>query len=252
MLQNSQVALFITSDGEKGYYSNEDNRTANKKNFLYEFDVPQLSKVEYKTSFVKGRIFDQTNKEPLGANIELYDINRDQRVSFVRSDSISGEYLMVLTEGSEYALYVNKTRYLFKSLSFNYDQDINLEPIEIDIYLEPITEGATTTLKNIFFDFDKFELKEKSKTELKRVASFLNTNTDIRIEISGHTDNEGSDSYNLQLSTNRAKAVYDFLLELGANQYSLAFKGYGSSRPAFPNDSDDNRQKNRRIEFKIL
>lgn len=246
-----QVALFITSDGERGYYSNENNSLPDKKNFIYEFNVPKNAKVKYRTSYVKGVIRDLDTKKPLSARVELYDLKKDQRVAFVKSDSLSGDYLMVLTEGSEYALYINKKKYLFKSLSFGYDLNENLEPIEIDIWLEPIKEGATTELRNIFFEVNKFDLKDKSKTELKRVATFLINNPQINVEIAGHTDSSGAASFNVQLSTNRAKTVYQFLLNQGVSKNLLTYKGYGASQPAHPNDSEANKQKNRRIEFII-
>lgn len=247
-----QVALFITSDGERGYYSNENNERPDRKNFIYEFDVPKNARVKYRTSFVKGIVKDSENMKPLAANIELYDLSIDKRVSLVKSDSISGEYLMVLTQGSEYALYINKERYLFKSLSFDYDLNENLEPIEIDILLDPLKQGVTTELKNIFFDLNKYDLKEKSKTELKKVVSFLLNNPKIRIEISGHTDNTGGSQYNLQLSTNRAKSVYDFLINQSVPKASLIYKGYGDKIPAYSNSQEADRKRNRRIEFTIL
>ena len=74
----------------------------------------------------------------------------------------------------------------------------------------------------------------------------------MKIEISGHTDDVGTASYNQQLSLKRAEAVYFYMTEQGIEAERLAYQGYGQTQPAFPNDSDMNRSKNRRIEFKII
>ena len=107
-------------------------------------------------------------------------------------------------------------------------------------------------MNNIFFEVDKYEIKQKSRTELNKTVMFLQTNPSVRIEIAGHTDNSGNDSHNRQLSLNRAKAVHQFLIDQGINTKRLTYKGYGSTLPVAPNDSGKNRQLNRRIEFKIL
>lgn len=247
-----QVSLFITSDGKKGYYSHEVNNNPEQKGRIYEFNVPESVQVKYSTSYVSGKVFDAETKEPLKADIELFDLKEDQREGLVSSDSLTGSYLMVLTEGSDYALYVNKKGYLFESLSFEYELDDNLEPVNIDIYLKPIKSGASAVLNNIFFDFDSYALQEKSKTELNKLVWFLKSNPTAKIEVGGHTDNTGGEAYNLDLSLKRAKAVYDYLLKEGIPKAQLTYKGYGQNTPAYPNDSELHKKLNRRIEFKIL
>lgn len=247
-----QVSLYITSDGEKGYYSHEVTNDPNQKGKLYEFNVPASAKVKYRTSYVAGKVFDAETKQPLKAGIELYDLKKEEREGFVHSDSISGEYLMVLTEGSDYALYVNKSGYLFESLSFEYQMNENLKPVELNIYLKPISAGAKAVLNNIFFDVDSYALKDKSRTELNKLITFLKANPDTKIEIGGHTDDTGSADYNLDLSLKRARSVYEFLIEKDISKSRISYKGYGQTLPAFPNDSNLHRQMNRRIEFKII
>jgi OmpA-OmpF porin, OOP family len=126
------------------------------------------------------------------------------------------------------------------------------EPEVLDIYLTPIKAGVTSVLKNIFFDVDQYVLKEKSKTELGEVIKFLKDNEQIKMEIEGHTDNTGSAAHNLELSTNRAKSVYDFLIKAGVPKDRLQYKGYGASKPKVENTTEEGKQLNRRIEFRIL
>jgi OmpA-OmpF porin, OOP family len=247
-----QFSLFITADGEKGYYSHEDILPeGGARSKIFEIKIPDNQKIKYKSNYVKGIVTDSKTTKKLKAKIELVDINKNEVVSIVQSDSVSGKYLMVLTEGSEYALYVNKRGYMFKSLNFNYSENADLEPLNINIALDPVVKGSISVLQNIFFDVDKYELKEKSLTELEKIVRFLQENPQVTIEISGHTDNTGNFSYNQQLSEKRAKAVYEYVKQKGINPKRLASKGYGPSNPVSSNETEAGRQLNRRIEFKV-
>ncbi|MEM8568032.1 MAG: OmpA family protein, partial [Bacteroidota bacterium] len=97
-----------------------------------------------------------------------------------------------------------------------------------------------------------YELRSESKTELNKVIRFLNSNPLVRVEISGHTDNTGSPEYNLRLSKDRAKSVFNYLIDSGISYGRLKFEGHGSKRPLDDNSSPEGRQNNRRIEFQIL
>ena len=112
--------------------------------------------------------------------------------------------------------------------------------------------GEHVVLKNIFFDVNKYDLKTESNSELAKLKSFLNINSSIRIEVSGHTDSTGDPKLNKLLSESRAKAVYDFLVKEGISSARLTYKGYGKSKPIATNDTDEGRSQNRRTEFTIL
>jgi OmpA-OmpF porin, OOP family len=248
----NQYSLFITADGQKGYYSHEENlANGHEKSILVEVQIPENQIIKYKSSYVKGVVTDSKTKQNLKARLELFDINKNEIVSLVESDSVSGEYLMVLTQGSEYALYVNKKGYLFKSLNFNYSEVKNFEPLTIDVALDPARKGEGSVLQNIFFDVDKYELKEKSFTELEKIVRFLTDNPQISIEIGGHTDNTGNAAYNQQLSEKRAKSVYSYIVDKGISLKRLSAKGFGSTKPVASNEAEEGRQLNRRIEFTI-
>jgi len=201
---------------------------------------------------VKGIVRDSKTKAPLKSKVELFDIQKNELVSVVSSDSVSGGYLMVLTQGSDYGLYVSAKGYLFKSLNFNYENENISKSIVIDIDLDKVNAGAMIVLNNIFFDTDKYDLKEKSITELDKVIRFLTENPATKVEISGHTDNVGTAAYNQQLSQKRAQSVADHLVKKGIDIKRLKQVGYGSQKPLKSNDSEENRQVNRRIEFKII
>ena len=246
-----QFSLFITADGKRGYYSHEEG-SKNTSGKIYEITVPEELQIKFRSNYVKGKVRDRKSGLPLNARIELYNVVTNELVSFVNSDSITGEYLMVLTQGSEYGLFVNKKDYVFQSLNFNYESEINIEPVVVNVFLDRVTVGAISVLKNIFFEFDKYDLQDKSKTELEKMVRFLTENPLMKIEIGGHTDNDGSPAYNLKLSQNRAQSVASYLVQYGIDIKRISQKGYGADRPIQPNDSEENKQANRRIEFKIL
>jgi outer membrane protein OmpA-like peptidoglycan-associated protein len=107
-------------------------------------------------------------------------------------------------------------------------------------------------LNNIFFDLDKYDLKPKSIPELQKIIRFMQENPQIRVEVSGHTDNIGQDVYNKQLSEKRALSVYNYLIAKGIEKNRLVPIGYGQAKPLADNASDEGRQQNRRIEFRII
>ena len=108
-------------------------------------------------------------------------------------------------------------------------------------------------LSNTLFAFDKFNLTDKAREGLDKVAKWLNDNPDVNVEISGHTDGIGSDSYNQKLSEQRAKSVYEYFIhEGGVSSKRLSYKGYGKTRPIATNDTDEGRQQNRRVELNII
>ncbi len=246
-----QFSLFISADGKRGYYSHEEG-SKNSSGKIYELVIPEELQIKFRSNYVKGKVKDKKTGQPLNARIELYDVVKNTLVSTVSSDSLTGDYLMVLTQGSEYGLFVTKKDYVFQSLNFNYESEIAIEPVVVNVFLDKVTVGASTVLKNIFFEFDKYDLQDKSITELEKMVRFLSENPLVKVEISGHTDNDGSPAYNIKLSQNRAQSVANYLVQHGIDVKRITQKGYGADRPIKPNDSEENKQANRRIEFKIL
>jgi outer membrane protein OmpA-like peptidoglycan-associated protein/predicted negative regulator of RcsB-dependent stress response len=248
---NDENSLLVDPSGKIAYFAS--NR---KDGFggldIYQFELPENVRPE-KITYVKGKVYDAVTKQPLIANFEVYDLSTQNKVTTSFSD-IRGNFLVTLTAGKNYMINVNQTGYLFYSDNFSLENvETSFEkPFILDIPLMPIDTGSVTELKNVFFDVNKWDLKPESKAELNKLIAFLKQNPSIKIELSGHTDNSGDKKFNQTLSTNRAKAVYDYLIkEGGINPQRLTYKGYGDTRPKVPNDSPENKAKNRRTEFKI-
>ncbi len=244
-----QYSFIVTTDGTTAYYSKEEGKNRSR---LYKIQLPVNLIISNKGNVLKGKVIDAKSKNPLRAHIELFDIQHNQRISAVESDSVTGQYLMVLPDGAEYALYVSRAMYLFQSLHFNYLQSEDIKPVIHDVSLLPMEKEASVILNNLFFDVDHYELKQQSLTELNEIIKFLEMNESVKIEIIGHTDNSGSESRNQQLSLKRAGSVGEYLKKHGINPLRISQKGYGAQKPIKPNVSEENRKLNRRIEFRIL
>ena len=119
-------------------------------------------------------------------------------------------------------------------------------------HMDSLNIGQSIILQNIYFDFDKYVLLKESFPFLDKIAAYLKEKTNVRILVSGHTDNIGTIEYNDELSNKRAKSIVEFLTNKGIAQYRLQSAGLGSRFPVDSNDTDEGRQKNRRIEIKII
>jgi outer membrane protein OmpA-like peptidoglycan-associated protein len=204
-----------------------------------------------KTLWVKGKVFDAKTGKGLPSSVELADLATKQVISNLQTDE-TGNYLTTLPVGKDYAFNVNRKGYLFYSEHFMLGSQSPDSTYHIDIPLRPIEANASIVLKNIFFDFNKYDLKPASQIELEEVIRLLNENPQVSIQINGYTDNVGKEADNLLLSENRAKSVVNYLKSKGIDAKRLFFKGYGDEQPVSGNDTEEDRGKNRRTELKII
>ncbi|MBL7895416.1 MAG: PD40 domain-containing protein [Bacteroidia bacterium] len=245
-------SLLVDPSGKIAYFAS--NREGGFGNLdIYQFELPEDIRPE-KLTYVKGKVYNAKTKEPLEAKFELFDLETQQNVTESYSDK-SGQFLVTLTANKNYIVNVNRDGFLFYSDNFSLKGKVADfdKPFLLDIPLQPIDTGSTVELKNVFFDVDKWELKPESKAELDKLVLFLTKNPNVKIELGGHTDNSGKKDWNKTLSTNRAKSVYDYLITNGKIAAArLSYKGYAETRPKVPNDTPENKAKNRRTEFKVV
>jgi outer membrane protein OmpA-like peptidoglycan-associated protein/tetratricopeptide (TPR) repeat protein len=240
--------LFIAADGKTAYYASD---RADGKGALdiYSFDLREDVR-PLKTLWVKGKVFDKKTSAGLPSAVELIDLNTKQEISKVQTDE-KGNYLITLPVGKDYAFNVNRKGYLFYSDNFSLTTK-SPDSTEKNIPLQPIEVNASVVLKNIFFDFNKYEVKPTSQVELDKVVQLLSDNPTVKIQIAGHTDNIGTNVDNLKLSENRAKAVIAYLAGKGIDPKRLSFKGYGASQPIADNKTEEGMAMNRRTELKVI
>jgi outer membrane protein OmpA-like peptidoglycan-associated protein/Tol biopolymer transport system component len=244
---DDELSLFISADGKKAFYSVDKN----EKVSLYQFSIPsELSDKIDRTHYLKGFVLDQKTQKPLYTTIELVDKKTGEKISKFLSDPITGDYMAILPGDGEYVLYAETPNYFFKSLKFDFTKDD--EGKRLDILLTKIEKETKEVLENIFFDSGSAVLRKESDIELKKLKELLQKNVSLKVEISGHTDDIGNELTNKELSKKRAMAVVEFLKIEGISAERILPIGYGEAQPKVKNDSDANRQLNRRIELKIL
>ena len=231
----------------------EDQLLASRTSTIHEATLEAPVKIDAKNlTVLKGRILDEFTKEPVSANIEIVDNEKNEIISTFHSNSATGKFLLSLPSGINYGIAVMAEDYLFYSENFNLPEMSDYQLVKKDIYLQNVCIGCKIVLRNVFFDTGKFTLRPESTPELERLYKLLNDIPRIKVEISGHTDNTGSETLNLKLSENRAKAVVDYLVKKGISPDRVQYKGYGSSEPVAENSTFQGRQQNRRTEFKII
>ncbi len=201
---------------------------------------------------LRGHVIDDFTKEPVEARIEIVNNTTNQVVSVFHSNSKTGRFLVSLPSGINYGIAVESDGYLFHSENFDLPELSDYQLVDRDIYLKNVAIGSKIVLRNIFFDTGQSRLRAESTTELNRLYELLKDIPSLRIEISGHTDNIGTEAYNIKLSEERALAVVNFLVQKGIDRNRLVYKGYGPNRPIATNDTPEGRQLNRRTEFEIL
>ena len=218
---------------------------------MFYFDLPEGAR-PIPVTYLNGIITNITSGDFLNAEVQLIDLETGNSINSFSSDATTGEYLISIPSGKNYALNVSKNGFLFYSENFSLADHNPSEPYKLDIKLQPVKTGESVVLKNIFFETGSADLKKESTVELNKLVSLLKENQNLKIEISGHTDNVGGEKENLALSENRAKAVYDFLVNAGIAATKLSYKGYGETRPISLNDTEEGRATNRRTEFTVI
>ncbi|MBI1782680.1 MAG: OmpA family protein, partial [Sphingobacteriales bacterium] len=240
--------LVITADGKTAYYSSDMQDTKGGLD-IYSFELREDIRPN-RTLWVKGNVYDKKTKQPLPSIVELLDLKTGQNITKLQTDE-NGNYLITLPVGKDYAFNVNRKGYLFYSDNFSLSKNPVDSVYTKDIPLQPIELNASIILKNIFFDTKKFDLKPESMVELDKVVQLMKDNPNIKILISGHTDNVGKPQDNLTLSDKRAKSAINYLLYKGVRIERLQWKGFGATKPVADNKTEAGKAQNRRTELTV-
>lgn len=227
---------------------------------LYPNDYPagkqqnfELVKVKPKTTAcIKGHVTEKgTGVKLADAQVKVLD-KSGSIIKTVKSDA-NGYYEACDVPFGVYDLSATKKGYMY-----NIVEGVEVKPEHVesgvtqDIELIKFEIGMKIVLKNIYYDVAKATLRPESVAELDRLVTIMEQNPTLVVEIGGHTDSDGSDSYNERLSQARSQSVVDYLLDADIDEKRLVAKGYGEKEPIAPNDTKENKQLNRRTEFKVL
>lgn len=284
--ERTEDAIVIESMGSP-YNSNYDDFGLQYINFPYEgifisnrpggmgdddvyFFSDKTDEVKIINYIIAGKTFqldDDENQIPLAsAQVKLLD-----SIGNVIQQTVSandGTFSFVVEPEKDYTLLAEKPNYFAKREPFTLiGKSVDPSTIEelqsnvafdVNLVLSPIVIDKAIVLENIYYDFDKAEIREDAAIELNKLVEILKENPQIKIELSAHTDNRGSDAYNQRLSQERAQAAVDYIISQGIDRDRLTARGYGASQPIAPNtnpdgtDNPEGRQLNRRTEFKVI
>ncbi len=252
-INTEDMDSFFTLDagGEYAYMSTDLNSYG-------ESDIVRIKLLEREKPdpviLVSGNVYNKKTNRPLSASLVYETLPEGTVAGNAISNPDDGAFKIVLPYDKNYLIRANADHFFAISENLNLDSLIKQGHKEIhkDLYLVPIEIGQVVRLNNVYFDFDKWDLRPESFVELDRVVKMLAENPAVEIEMSAHTDSRGSDEYNVKLSANRAKSVMDYIISKGIASTRIISEGYGETKPVVPNDTDENRQLNRRVEFTIL
>lgn len=244
--ESDEMGLYVDFKGDRAYFASDRSGGFGGLD-IYSFKLAR-DKKPIPMTYVKGQVFDAETGAELQGRIELIDLESSK---LYYKDS-SSYFFTTMTPHGNYAFNVSRQGYLFYSANFQPLPGSVDSPFVVRALLKPVKPDQSIVLRNIFFDTDKFDIKPESFSELDQVVALMKQNPSMVIEISGHTDNQGTDELNNKLSYNRAYAVTHYLVTNGIISKRILVKGFGSKNPVADNNTPAGRALNRRIEMKVI
>jgi len=244
-----EQTLCVDAAGRIGYVALERPEGLGKQD-IYAFSLWPEIQPQRAASYVRGFVYDSLTKAPLAARVRIVDLELRDTIRALTSNRVTGEFVTSLPLRSRYALLAEAPGYLFYSQHFDLRESD--QAYELRVPLEKPRKGSTIRLRNVFFEFDRADIKPESEVELLEVVRLLRAHPKWKVEVQGHTDSVGTAMYNQQLSQRRAEAVRQFLIQRGIKAERIQARGYGSSRPIAPNTTEEGRALNRRTEILFI
>lgn len=244
-----ETGLYVSTDGADAYFGStrfNDNEEWN----IYTFELYEKARPE-KVLFITGEVENEDSTSLNDVQLQLRNL-ATQETKDIEVDSLTGKYAIAELFDKDFLLTLKKENFAYNSRLLLSEDTLLNSPAKVDLDLVPVEVGQKYEIQDIYFDYDKYELKKESKIVLYTHVEFLNDHPDIKLEIRGHTDNIGGQEYNQTLSENRAKAVYDFFVENNISPNRLSYKGFGQIDPVDTNETAEGRANNRRTEFVIV
>ncbi len=247
-INRSGRTTYYTEDAKGEYAYVVWRKDKNDQTDIYRVAAPpRITQV----TLIRGTVVDENNS-PLDADIRYERLSDGKVLGFAHSDPSTGEYQITLPAGESYGMFATHSGYIPTSERFDGKEVKAFSVIEKQLVLVKIKENAVVRLNNIFFETDQAALLPSSFAELDRLAMILKQDPSLNVSIEGHTDSTGSTFHNKSLSLSRAQSVVAYLVSRSIEQNRLSAKGFGSEHSIAPNDSDEGKAKNRRVEFRIL
>ncbi|MBX3101880.1 MAG: PD40 domain-containing protein [Bacteroidetes bacterium] len=241
--------MFVNAAGTTGYI-NSDRWGGHGEQDLYRFSLDDRIRPR-PTFWLKGHVTDAADmhQQP-EATVRLVALGSGDTLRTLAAGKLqNGHFLTAMPRGDSYAVITTAPRYLPHSLHYAPPDQANGW---LDIPLQPLAKDAVFTLRNIFFDTDQATLRPESRAELQLLTQLLHEHPQLRLEVQGHTDSQGTSAANETLSQRRAAAVQTYLTAQGIAAHRLTAVGFGQRQPVVSNDTPQGRQLNRRVSFRVL
>jgi OmpA-OmpF porin, OOP family len=240
----------IGPDGETAYFVS--NRTGPSKLYKVKLRAQDSLIKPLPVFIVQGLVYDLLTNKPVKAQIFVDNLSEEETKFSVDSDSTSGQYVLAAQRGSRYGLQAVAEGYLPRSERVAIPKSGVFDRRKLDLGLAPIKVESSVELKNAYFEFGKSNLLPESKLELDRIVDFLKQKgKTIKVEIHGHTDEKGTDAFNLRLSRARAQSVLNYLASKGVSKSLMKAIGFGKSKPLDTAKTEEAQAKNRRVELVV-
>lgn len=205
--------------GEDGFFSsNRGDARGYDHIYSFEYDPVRIT--------IEGLVMDKDEEPVKNAIIRIVGNDGSNQKEVARDD---GSFSFALQRGVKYVMLAGAKGYLNQKQEFASDSTMEDANYWVEFILPSISNPSV--VENIFYDYDKADLRPESKTALNELIAVLHDNPNVTIEMASHTDRWGSDAYNINLSERRAKSVVDYLVENGISRDRLQPHGYGKSRP---------------------
>ncbi|TGE04328.1 OmpA family protein [Hymenobacter fodinae] len=212
-----------------------------------------------KNAIIRGKVFSKRDSSTVIPGVELvFSGTQADKTALSYRDVTkpeTGDYSVNVLSGRTYQVAVSKDGKNIETQEFAVPISTNDSTVvEKNFYVDYIdtTSMMASQFKKIYFDTDKYNLRPESIQELNNISNILKANPGINISIEGHCDSRNTDEYNIVLGQNRANAAYNYLKKSGVGETRMVTVSYGERRPAAPNDSPENMQLNRRVEFRVI
>ena len=248
---NNENSLLVEPGGSTAIFAT--NRSSDNGDLdLWQFNLPIASRPT-SVGVLSGIVLDKSTLKPIDANVDLVNVENGELLASVVSKAMSGDsngFILPLPENGRYSFEVSREGYMFK-IDNVFSIDATDRDRHIEVVLEKINIGASISMKTVRFESGSSELADGYQTDLTRLVLWLKSNPSSNVEIIGHTDNIGSNAFNLELSTARALSVVNFLISNFINPERLTYSGLGSLAPLESNDTEEGRAANRRVEIVV-
>jgi outer membrane protein OmpA-like peptidoglycan-associated protein/tetratricopeptide (TPR) repeat protein len=246
-----ELGLFVSTNGKEAYYSSMKEGDWD----IYSFDLYEEARPQ-EVVILKGELVDEQGKPIEGAEVEITYNDTGEKTQF-KVNGDDGKYAAVVKvyQKQDITVSINKEGYAYNAKVIEKETLSNTDGFAIKtgkLKIDTVKVGKAFSIDDIVFDSDSYLLTTKSKYILNGLSAYLLKNSLLKFAINGHTDDLGDDEKNRQLSQNRSDAVKNYLIEKGIQADRLKAKGFGESKPKFPNTTDANRAKNRRTEFEVV